>query len=234
MMQQHNLSGGVEILSHAKYEADGATPLYIFFPGIGEAGTAGRKIDLLYRHGFPYHLRPGTSWSPLGVFVAVFAPSAFPKPATVNTIIDEVLALFPGVDSNHINLVALSAGAETIVEYIMADDAYAERIANAIIMSVTESPMTQYLNGGEAKKKRLESVRLWFLHGTIDPKPHSIAPVRKAVALMKERGKEDVWLTEFKGAGHNIPWNKVSSPTWRSPGGNSHYSWCRGHKRKTK
>ena len=111
-------------------------------------------------------------------------------PASLNTMLDYVLATYPEIDTNRIYLMGHSMGGIGTWTWINASP---ERFAAA-------SPSGIGI-GDSGNAQRLADLPIWGMVGGAD-NPDRVAGIKRMVQRLREAGNQRVKYTEFPGANH--------------------------------
>lgn len=145
----HRDSAWVQLpCNYAKASDTAHYPLLIFFHGTGEAANDG-NLSVMLSLGPPHYMADSiryfftaTGASPVSKYFIVVCPqttSGHLEPDRVNTILDKIVAKYR-VDPTRVYMTGLSAGARNVMRYITASQAYANRVAAVVPMSVITLP----------------------------------------------------------------------------------------------
>ncbi|HEY1533918.1 MAG TPA: hypothetical protein VGF76_07860, partial [Polyangiaceae bacterium] len=196
------------------YDAVTATPLLVFWHGIGEDGNGGSDLQKVLAHG-PPELISKDKWDSTRPFIVLspqYTPTnaeimpggGCPSSATIDAFFSWAVTHY-AVDAKRIYLTGLSCGAIGSWDYLAQHQASV--IAAAVLLSGNPGVPTQASSAWARAGCTLGAAAIWSLHGDMDPTvPYApdhdtlsnlltcpAPPRRHAVFTDVVNGQHDIW-----------------------------------------
>jgi poly(3-hydroxybutyrate) depolymerase len=212
------------------YDGSSATPLLVFWHGIGEDGNGTSDLMKVLNWG-PPKLIANDQWDAARPFIVLspqytatngdIAPGGgCPSGATIDTFFTWVLAHYK-IDAKRVYLTGLSCGAIGSWDYLAAHEGAV--VAAAVLLAGNPGDPTQASSAWKRAGCALGTAAIWSFHGDADPTvPY--APDHDTVQDLiacPAPPRRDAKFTDIVGGGHTI-WDPIYDLT----GGNGDiYAW---------
>lgn len=195
------------------YDGSSATPLLVFWHGIGEDGNGGSELQKVLAHG-PPGLISKDKWTNARPFIVlspqytpasgeIAAGGGCPSSATVDSFFTWALAHYE-VDRQRVYLTGLSCGAIGSWDYLAQHQGAV--VAAAVLLSGNPGVPTQAGSAWQRAGCKLGAAAIWSIHGDKDPTvPY--APdhdTRTNLIACPAPPRKAAVFTDVVNAGHDI------------------------------